>query len=133
GDCYNAYNGNRGNSASLDAVRDRVGARPKLPPGAGLTVASLRAKSLVGIPWRVAFALQADGWILRSDIIWAKPNPMPESVRDRPTKAHEYVFLLAKSERYYYDADAIAEPIEHPERLDMATKGQLRTGLAYLQ
>jgi DNA modification methylase len=70
----------------------------------------LRPKNLLGIPWRVAFALQADGWYLRSDIIWAKPNPMPESVTDRPTKAHEYVFLLSKAERYYYDAAAIAEP-----------------------
>lgn len=70
---------------------------------------SLKPKDLVGIPWRVAFALQADGWWLRSDIIWAKPNPMPESVTDRPTKAHEYVFLLAKSERYFFDADAVAE------------------------
>ena len=70
----------------------------------------LKPKDLVGIPWRVAFALQADGWWLRSDIIWAKPNPMPESVTDRPTKAHEYLFLLAKSERYWYDADAISEP-----------------------
>jgi DNA modification methylase len=69
----------------------------------------LKPKDLVGIPWRVAFALQADGWYLRSDIIWAKPNPMPESVTDRPTKAHEYLFLLAKSERYYYDAEAIKE------------------------
>jgi DNA modification methylase len=69
----------------------------------------LKPKDLCGIPWRVAFALQADGWYLRSDIIWAKPNPMPESVTDRPTKAHEYVFLLSKQERYYYDADAIAE------------------------
>ena len=69
----------------------------------------LKPKDLVGIPWRVAFALQADGWWLRSDIIWHKPNPMPESVTDRPTKAHEYVFLLTKSERYAYDADAIAE------------------------
>ena len=66
-------------------------------------------KNLLGVPWRVAFALQADGWILRSDIIWAKPNPMPESVTDRPTKAHEYLFLFAKSPSYYYDADAIAE------------------------
>jgi site-specific DNA-methyltransferase (cytosine-N4-specific) len=73
------------------------------------TVSGLKPKDLVGIPWRVALALQADGWWLRSDIIWAKPNPMPESVTDRPTKAHEYVFLLTKSERYYYDADAIAE------------------------
>jgi DNA modification methylase len=69
----------------------------------------LKAKDLVGIPWRVAFALQADGWYLRSDIIWHKPNPMPESVTDRPTKAHEYVFLLTKRDRYAYDADAVAE------------------------
>jgi len=69
----------------------------------------LKPKDLVGIPWRVAFALQADGWYLRSDIIWSKPNPMPESVTDRPTKAHEYVFLLSKRERYWYDAAAISE------------------------
>ena len=74
----------------------------------------LKPKDLVGIPWRIAFALQADGWWLRSDIIWAKPNPMPESVTDRPTKAHEYLFLLAKAERYYYDAAAIAEPSVDP-------------------
>ena len=69
----------------------------------------LKPKDLVGIPWRLAFALQADGWYLRSDIIWAKPNPMPESVTDRPTKAHVYVFLLSKSARYFYDAKAIEE------------------------
>jgi DNA modification methylase len=74
-------------------------------------VGGLKSKDLVGIPWRVAFALQDDGWYLRSDIIWAKPNPMPESVGDRPTKAHEYVFLLAKSERYYFDQGAVAEPV----------------------
>ena len=72
-------------------------------------IKGLKTKDLVGIPWRVAFALQADGWYLRQDIIWHKPNPMPESVRDRCTKAHEYIFLLSKSERYYYNADAIAE------------------------
>lgn len=72
--------------------------------------AGLKPKDLVGTPWRVAFALQADGWFLRSDIIWAKPNPMPESVTDRPTKAHEYLFLLTKCARYSYDADAIREP-----------------------
>ena len=66
-------------------------------------------KNVIGIPWRVAFALQADGWYLRQDIIWHKPNPMPESVRDRCTKAHEYVFLMSKSPRYYYDADAVKE------------------------
>ena len=74
----------------------------------------LKPKDLVGIPWRVAFALQADGWYLRSDIIWHKPNPMPESVRDRPTKAHEYIFLMSKSPRYYYDQDAIREPSKYP-------------------
>jgi DNA modification methylase len=71
----------------------------------------LKPKDLVGIPWRVAFALQADGWWLRQDIIWHKPNPMPESVTDRCTKAHEYVFLLTKSARYFYDAEAVAEPV----------------------
>lgn len=70
---------------------------------------TLKPKDLVGIPWMVAFALRQDGWYLRSDIIWSKPNPMPESVTDRPTKAHEYMFLLSKRERYYYDAEAIAE------------------------
>ena len=69
----------------------------------------LKPKDLVGIPWRVAFALQADGWWLRQDIIWHKPNPMPESVTDRCTKAHEYVFLLSKAARYFYDAEAISE------------------------
>lgn len=72
--------------------------------------AALKPKDLVGVPWRMAFALQADGWYLRSDIIWSKPNPMPESVTDRPTRAHEYLFLMTKSERYFYDADAIKEP-----------------------
>ena len=73
------------------------------------SVDGLKPKDLIGIPWRVAYALQADGWFLRQDIIWAKPNPMPESVRDRCTKAHEYVFLLSKRERYFWDAAAVAE------------------------
>jgi len=75
----------------------------------------IKQKDLVGIPWRVAFALQADGWYLRSDIIWSKPNPMPESVTDRPTKAHEYIFLLSKSAKYYYDAEAIKEASVYPD------------------
>jgi len=75
--------------------------------------AGLKAKDLIGIPWRVAFALQEAGWYLRSDIIWHKPNPMPESVTDRPTKAHEYLFLLSKSESYYCDMAAIREPAEY--------------------
>jgi DNA modification methylase len=95
----------------------------KVPPG-------LKPKDLMGIPWRVALALQADGWYLRADIVWAKPNPMPESVRDRPTKAHEYVFLLAKRPRYYFDQEAVREPWTS-SRDDMRSKG-VRTGLAYL-
>jgi DNA modification methylase len=79
----------------------------------GVTNADVAPKNLLGIPWRVAFALQVDGWYLRSDIIWHKPNPMPESVTDRPTKSHEYLFLLAKSPTYYYDADAIAEDAQN--------------------
>jgi DNA modification methylase len=93
-----------GDSTYLTNVQANEGNRgPSVPPG-------LKEKDLVGIPWRVAFALQADGWWLRSDIIWSKPNPMPESVTDRPTKAHEYLFLLSKQARYFYDAEAIAEP-----------------------
>lgn len=79
-------------------------------PRNDLRIKGLKPKDLVGQPWRLAFALQADGWWLRMDVIWEKPNPMPESTKDRPTKAHEYIFLLSKSERYYYDADAIKEP-----------------------
>lgn len=81
------------------------------PSGGGLP-----PKQLLGIPWRLAFALQADGWFLRQDIIWHKPNPMPESVRDRCTKAHEYLFLLSKSERYYFDSAAMQEPAETTPR-----------------
>jgi len=69
----------------------------------------LKPKDLIGMPWRVALALQADGWYLRADVIWAKPNPMPDPVGDRPSRSHEYVFLLSKSRNYYYGADAIAE------------------------
>ena len=81
----------------------------------------MKHKDLIGIPWRVAFALQADGWYLRQDIIWHKPNPMPESVRDRCTKAHEYMFLLSKGPRYYFDAEAIKEDAIHKGRVVKAT------------
>ena len=84
----------------------------------------LKAKDLIGIPWRVAFALQADGWYLRQDIIWHKPNPMPESVRDRCTKAHEYIFLLSKAERYYFDSGAMQEPaVTNDQRRPYGSKG----------
>lgn len=77
----------------------------------GTSSIGLKHKDLIGIPWMLAFALRADGWYLRQDIIWAKPNPMPESVKDRCTKSHEYIFLLSKSPKYYYDAKAIKEPV----------------------
>lgn len=86
----------------------------------------LKSKDLIGIPWMLAFALRADGWYLRQDIIWHKPNPMPESVRDRCTKAHEYVFLLSKSERYFFDSEAVMEPVASStiERLSQPTLPQ---------
>lgn len=83
--------------------KERLGVRNRMPAG-------LKNKDLIGIPWRVAFALQSRGWYLRSDIIWHKPNPMPESVKDRPTKSHEYIFLFSKKAKYFYDAEAIKEP-----------------------
>lgn len=89
----------------------------------------LKPKDLVGVPWLAAFALRDDGWWLRRDIVWSKPNPMPESTEDRPTSAHEYVFLLAKSERYYYDADAIREPFQSgPSDLRKMVEGRERIG-----
>jgi DNA modification methylase len=109
GDSYNAYNGNRGASTG-SANKKHHKIMPSLPTGSGLTVKTLKNKDLIGIPWMVAFALRADGWYLRQDIIWHKPNPMPESVKDRCTKAHEYIFLLSKSDRYHFDSDAISEP-----------------------
>ena len=95
---------NLGDSYARTGGTDR-----KVPSG-------LKDKDLIGVPWRVAFALQADGWYLRQDIIWHKPNPMPESVRDRCTKAHEYIFLLSKSPRYYFDSEAIKEPASAPPK-----------------
>ncbi len=107
GDSYADNANGRHSSAGQESRRqDRMRC---IPPKQGLAV-GLKPKDLHGIPWLLAFALRSDGWYLRSDIIWAKPNPMPESVTDRPTSAHEHLFLLAKSARYFYDADAIREP-----------------------
>jgi len=91
-----------------------------------LILTGAKQKDLIGIPWMLAFALRADGWYLRQDIIWSKPNPMPESVTDRCTKSHEYIFLLSKSARYYYNADAIKEPVTEStvERLNQDVENQ---------
>ena len=105
GDTFMSSGGERAYGSSDNGTGRGPGTRRHDVPRSGL-----KPKDLVGIPWRVAFALQADGWYLRSDIIWAKPNPMPESVTDRPTKSHEYLFLLTKSARYYFDQEAVREP-----------------------
>jgi len=86
----------------------------------------IKPKDLIGIPWMVAFALRADGWYLRAEIIWEKPNPMPESVTDRPTRAHEQIFLLSKSKNYYYDYQAILEPANYDGRKDLVMKGSAK-------
>ncbi len=101
----------------------QIAAHPKSASGTGSlkNTPGLKNKDLIGIPWMVAFALRADGWWLRSDVIWSKPNPMPESVTDRPTRANEYLFLLTKSAKYHYDADAIREP---NQASSLARKGQ---------
>ena len=108
GDSYNAH-GRKGHGTKIGLKQGTNRASATGTDSCRPNVDSLKDKDLVGIPWRVAFALQADGWYLRQDIIWHKPNPMPESVTDRCTKAHEYIFLLSKSARYYYDADAVKE------------------------
>jgi DNA modification methylase len=108
GDSYAGGGRGGGTPGSLEG-----GSATQIASGLGpRPLAGMKPKDLLGIPWLVAFALRADGWYLRSDIIWSKPNPMPESVTDRPTKAHEYVFLLSKGPRYFYDADAIREPAQ---------------------
>jgi DNA modification methylase len=105
GDSYSGSG--KGPSKSLNGEQHHLeGKHSKIVPD------GLKAKDLIGIPWRVAFALQADGWYLRQDIIWHKPNPMPESVRDRCTKNHEYIFLLTKKSKYYFDNEAIKEPVK---------------------
>ena len=116
GDCH--HSGDRGGYRrdthrweNCPIQSQATGSHMEKPSPNRLPQEGLKDKDLVGMPWRVALALQADGWWLRSDIIWAKPNPMPESVTDRPTRAHEYVFLLTRSARYFYDADAIRTPI----------------------
>ena len=115
GDCY--VHGTPGGGSPFDNGRNDGRESYDTDKARGMEKLStlapgLKPKDIVGMPWRIAFALQADGWYLRSDIIWSKPNPMPESVTDRPTKSHEYIFLLTKKARYYYDADAVREELK---------------------
>lgn len=145
GDCYAAggRGGNTGQASGLQGstqhqeeskkAGQRIGSRSsfrrdRMPLGdvAHKAAPAIKPKDMVGIPWMVAFALRAQGWYLRSDIIWAKTNPMPESIKDRPTKSHEYLFLLAKSEGYYYDADAIRETYR-PDSLNRVRRQRSET------
>lgn len=122
GDSYQSNPKSDFGDPKYNGGRDRIDNpnRKRLP--------GLKPKDLIGIPWMVAFALRADGWYLRQDIIWHKPNPMPESVTDRCTKAHEYIFLLSKSARYYYDADAIKQPVVDATVLRLAQQIEKQKG-----
>ncbi|MHB2060265.1 DNA-methyltransferase [Pseudomonas monsensis] len=111
GDSYAGSWGAQGKRETPAVIsRNSISNHPKRAAGTGRLTEGYKGKDLMGMPWRLAFALQDDGWYLRQDIIWNKPNPMPESVRDRCTKSHEYVFLLSKSKKYYFDQAAILEP-----------------------
>jgi DNA modification methylase len=122
GDTYISAKGRSHGTDPKQRAR-RLGLRPQ-----DVAIPGLKGKDLVGIPWLVAFALRDAGWWLRSDIVWSKPNAIPESVEDRPTRAHEYVFLLSKSRRYYYDAAAVREPSaeDTPHRRERAGAGAMR-------
>jgi DNA modification methylase len=110
GDSYYNYRPGKGQAIRKQTVSQTDQDLPKKCSRRANKLEGLKEKDLIGIPWRVAFALQADGWYLRQDIIWYKPNPMPESMKDRCTKAHEYIFLLSQNKNYYYDNEAIKEP-----------------------
>lgn len=119
GDSYSSGGRTTTTNQSLRGDKDYGVTRPKPSKG-------IKPKDLIGIPWRVAFALQQDGWYLRQDIIWHKPNPMPESVKDRCTKAHEYIFLLSKSPKYYFDNEAIKEDSKYYGKDKRSDKGNIR-------
>ena len=111
GDSYYNYRGGKGQALPKQSVAKTNQDLPQgINPRRGNKLKGYKEKDLIGIPWMLAFALRKDGWYLRQDIIWSKPNPMPESVRDRCTKSHEYIFLLSKSQNYYFDVDSIKEP-----------------------
>ena len=110
GDSYYNYRPGKGQAIHKQSVSKTNQDLPSTCARRGNKLEGLKEKDLIGIPWMFAFAMRADGWYLRQDIIWNKPNPMPESVRDRCTKSHEYIFLFSKSQNYYFDVDAIKEP-----------------------
>jgi DNA modification methylase len=137
GDSYYNYRPGKGQALVQQTVSNNSQDLPQVCARRGNKLDGLKEKDLIGIPWMLAFALRADGWYLRQDIIWHKPNPMPESVQDRCTKAHEYIFLLSKSSKYFYDADAIKEKSIHageqrsfnsPKKAMRNVSGEISTG-----
>ena len=132
GDTYNGY---KGNKKAEHNDSDYVGGHechPTREGGHGLEAKNLKNKDLIGIPWMLAFAMRADGWYLRQDIIWAKGNPMPEAVKDRCTKSHEYIFLFSKSDRYYFDSEAIREKGKMTDG-DSAGSAQRNTKITHMK
>ena len=124
GDSYYNYRPGKGQSYPKQSVSKTKQDLPDKCNKRGNKLKGLKEKDLIGIPWMLAFALRADGWYLRQDIIWHKPNPMPESVKDRCTKSHEYLFLLSKNKKYYYDNEAIKEPVKQDWGTRDRTKGK---------
>jgi len=122
GDSYYNYRPGKGQALVQQSVATSKQDLPNKCARRGNKLEGLKEKDLIGIPWMLAFALRADGWYLRQDIIWHKPNPMPESVRDRCTKSHEYIFLLSKNQNYYFDVDAIKEPTRRKRSVWNVTK-----------
>ena len=122
GDSYYNYRPGRGQGLVKQTVSNTKQDLPDVCPRRGNRIEGLKEKDLIGIPWMFAFAMRADGWYLRQDIIWNKPNPMPESVRDRCTKAHEYIFLFSKNQNYHFDVDAIKEPTRRKRSVWNVTK-----------
>ena len=122
GDSYYNYRPGKGQALVKQTVASNKQDLPDKCARRGNKLEGLKEKDLIGIPWMLAFALRADGWYLRQDIIWHKPNPMPESVRDRCTKSHEYLFLLSKNQNYYFDVDAIKEPTRRKRSVWNITK-----------
>lgn len=112
GDSYYNYRPGQGQRQGKQSIASQKFSEVEICHKRGLKLDGLKEKDLIGIPWMLAFALRADGWYLRQDIIWHKPNPMPESVQDRCTKSHEYIFLLSKSQKYYYDHESIKDPVK---------------------
>ena len=133
GDSYYNYRPGKGQALPKQTVSKTKQDLPDKCAKRGNKLEGLKEKDLIGIPWMLAFALRADGWYLRQDIIWHKPNPMPESVKDRCTKSHEYIFLLSKNRKYYYNNEAIKEPVKQDWGTRDRTKGKYHnpgTGLA---